>query len=217
MAQIPVTISGNLTADPEFTKFDTGTTLCRLRIASSRRARVKVTKPVPQNNQQQSSAGTSSYGELGADAPTPRFTEEYQWTDVDNLFIDAECWGELATNTGASLKKGMPVVATGYLVTDSWKVKDDRAEGGEATRSRIKLRADQISFEMSRYQLASAKTTNSAHTPTGMDDIQVRSADDLAQPSITDTEADAYAASARAGSEHVGDYATDQVHSEAPF
>ncbi|MHA2789636.1 single-stranded DNA-binding protein [Corynebacterium sp. S7] len=213
MAQIPVTISGNLTADPEFTSFDTGSTLCRLRIASSRRARVKVTKPVNDNSQNQATSSSSSYGQLGESTSTPQVTEEYQWADVDNLFIDAECWGELATNAKASLRKGSPVVATGYLVTDSWSVKDDQAEGGQVNRSRIKLRAEQISFEMSRHQLASAKTTNNSHTPTGMKEMRIQTAEELSQPIITDTAADAYAASEGAGSEHVG----EQADSEAPF
>lgn len=165
MPQIPVTISGNLTADPEFRRFDTGTKLTKLRIASSRRARVKV------HNEQESTGGF-------ADLESPQ-EETYDWTDVDVLYIDAECWGELAVNTAGSLKKGMPVVAIGYLVSESWdtgRVDEDRKP---IIGQRIKLRADQVSFEMSRHQLASAKVTNATHTPEGVPAAVPMSEEDL--------------------------------------
>lgn len=92
MPQLPITLSGNLIEDPTCFPFSTGSTLTRLRLASSRRVRAE--KP----------------GENG----------EHEWVDTDSLYIDVECWGALAVNCAASLAKGLPVVVVGRLVSDKW-------------------------------------------------------------------------------------------------
>ena len=41
MSQLPITLSGNLTDDPVIKTFDTGSTLTRMRVATSRRVRTE--------------------------------------------------------------------------------------------------------------------------------------------------------------------------------
>lgn len=92
MPQLPITISGNLIEEPTCFPFSTGSTLTRLRVATSRRVR----------------------------AENPNENGAHEWVDTDMLYIDVECWGSLAVNCSASLAKGLPVVVVGRLVSDKW-------------------------------------------------------------------------------------------------
>ncbi|AKE40872.1 putative single-strand binding protein [Corynebacterium kutscheri] len=82
-------------------------------------------------------------------------TKEGQWIDADQLFIDVECWGDLAVNVKKNLIKGRPVICVGHLSTDSWMDKNDPTK----TMSKIKLRAHYVGLEMTRYELASRRSS----------------------------------------------------------
>ncbi|WIM67213.1 single-stranded DNA-binding protein [Corynebacterium breve] len=147
MAQLPITISGNLTHEPELVSFPSGARLCKLRVGSSRRVRAK----------------------------NDSLEEGFEWTDVDHLFIDVEMWGQLAVNSNVSLVKGHPVVVTGYLVTHTWQVpadSNDSASQNEQkteSHSRIVLRATHVAFDMNRYQLGSRKVSQPTHNEAGVE------------------------------------------------
>lgn len=147
MSQLPITLSGNLTDDPVCKAFDTGTTLTRMRVATSRRVR------------------TDSEDENG----------NAQWADTDLLYIDVECWGQLAVNTRVSLSKGMPVVVVGRLVSDKWT----DSEGN--TRYKHIIKANQIALELTRFQVSSRSTSVQKHTPKGMDEVAETTRDDLVE------------------------------------
>lgn len=149
MAQLPITISGNLIDDPKHLKFKTGTTLTKLRVATSRRV----------STEEKDDNGNTI------------------WQDIDQLYLDVECWGQLAVNVKASLKKGLPVIVVGRLVTESW---DEPTDGEETiTRYRTILKANQIALELSRHQ-ASWKATNVAeHSVEGLEAPELKTAEDL--------------------------------------
>lgn len=149
MSANTVTIQGNLTVDPAFKLAGADRRpLTKFRIASSHRR------------------------------PTGETRENGKpvWEDVDTLFIDVSCWGELAVNASASLFKGCPVTVTGRLVTDIWESGEGEAK---ETRSQIVLKATQVSFDLSAFQINSRKTTNVAHTADGTDEVKLITAEDL--------------------------------------
>ncbi|WP_162287325.1 single-stranded DNA-binding protein [Corynebacterium urinipleomorphum] len=146
MSQLPITLSGNLTDDPVCKTFDTGSTLTRMRVATSRRVR------------------TDSEDENG----------NAQWADTDLLYIDVECWGQLAVNTRASLAKGMPVVVVGRLVSDKW------TDGEGNTRYKHIIKANQIALELTRFQVSSRSTSVQKHTPKGMEEVAETTREDIA-------------------------------------
>lgn len=151
MSANTVTIQGNLTVDPAFKLAGADRRpLTKFRIASSHRR------------------------------PTGETRENGKpvWEDVDTLFIDVSCWGELAVNASASLFKGCPVTVTGRLVTDIWESGEGEAK---ETRSQIVLKATQVSFDLSAFQINSRKTTNVAHTADGTDEVKLITAEDLLQ------------------------------------
>lgn len=149
MSQLPITLSGNLTDDPVCKTFDTGSTLTRMRVATSRRVR------------------TESEDENG----------NAQWADTDLLYIDVECWGQLAVNTRASLTKGMPVVVVGRLVSDKWTDSDGN------TRYKHIIKANQIALELTRFQVSSRSTSVHKHTPKGMNEVAETTRDDIVEGS----------------------------------
>ncbi|WKD57141.1 Single-stranded DNA-binding protein [Corynebacterium capitovis DSM 44611] len=154
MTQLPITISGNLIADPEFRQFESsGAQLCKMRVATSRRVR------------------TEDKDDSGRTI----------WNDTDHLYIDVECWGQLAVNATASLRKGFPVIATGYLVTDVWEQVKTEEDGSEKklTRYSTKLKAGRVAFELSNFQVSSQRTSSNGNTPTGMEPVEVRTATEL--------------------------------------
>ncbi len=115
MSQFPVSVSGHLTADPLLVKLPSGKYKANLRVASSRRY--------------------STQGENGSQI----------WADTDLLYIDVEAWEQLARNVRMSLRKGMPVMVTGFLNTTTW----DDQEGKSRTRNVI--RAYHVGFELGRH------------------------------------------------------------------
>lgn len=151
MSQLPITLSGNLTDDPVCKTFDTGTTLTRMRVATSRRVR------------------TDSEDENG----------NAQWADTDLLYIDVECWGQLAVNTRVSLEKGMPVVVVGRLVSDKWT----DAEGN--TRYKHIIKANQIALELTRFQVSSRSTSVQKRTLKGMEEVAETTREDIAEENGT--------------------------------
>ena len=154
MSQMPITISGNLTADPEYRTFDgSGAKLAKFRVATSRRY---LTNETDANNN-----------------PV--------WHDTDNLYIDVECWGQLAVNVAASLRRGFPVIATGYLVTDVWdqEIADSTGETKTVSRYSTKIKAGKVAFELSNYQVSSMRSNTSGNTLAGHQPVTVRTPEDL--------------------------------------
>lgn len=71
--------------------------------------------------------------------------ERNNWQAKACMFIDVECWGELAENIQRSLKKGDPVVVLGRVIQDEWEeqvpAKDNPQEMVTRKRSALKMRA----------------------------------------------------------------------------
>ena len=145
MTYLPITLSGNLIEDPVSKVFDTGTFLTRLRLASSRRVRTDSVDPSGNN----------------------------MWADTDNLYIDVECWGQLALNVNASLRKGVPVIVSGRLVSEKWTDKEN------VTRYKHIIKANHIALELSRHQVAYRSTASQAHTPNGVDEVKLLTAEEF--------------------------------------
>lgn len=145
MPQLPITLSGNLTDDPTCIAFDTGSTLTRFRLATSRRVRTE-------------SVDTDGNA---------------LWTDTDMLYIDVECWGQLAVNVSASLTRGMPAIVVGRLVSDKW------TDENGTTRYKHIVKANQVALELSRHQTSSRCTTVQENTPEGMDRVKLMTREDL--------------------------------------
>lgn len=95
MSQLPITITGHLTHEPELIKVNTDMYKARLRVASSRR--------IPVDN---------------ADNGVR------EWRDTDLIYIDVELWGQFAINVKKSLHRGMPVIVVGSVCSDSWLAPD---------------------------------------------------------------------------------------------
>lgn len=189
MSQNTIRLIGNLTDDPKLVLFASGATVTKMRLASSKRRRV-----------------TDDNG-------------KEVWEDVDPLFIDVECWGQLAVNCGASLKKGFPVIVDGSLVTDFWQ----EGEGNNAvTRSKIMLKARNVAFDMNHYQLNSARTSNSGHSLDGHDAVPVMDAEAVFErltgqpPSFADPVDPAEPAEPVAAEAAGGDNALDGAPDGAP-
>ena len=137
MANIDYTVIGNLTAKPFFRRFDSGSAVLRFRVATSDTKKVT--------------------GEDGKEG----------WEDYNQFYVDVECWGQLAVNAGASLRKGLPVIVMGKLVHEYWEDKDDK--GNVIMRSRVKLKARHIGFDLARYQVNSVRATASGNALDGHD------------------------------------------------
>ena len=150
MSHMHITITGNLIFDPEMLRFDSDKFLTKFRVASSRRYR---TGELDENNK-----------------PI--------WQETDVLYIDVECWGQLAINAAASLCKGFPVVVVGKLVTDTWETQPDGSEE-TVTRSRLKVKAHAVAFDLARFQVNSVRTSNAGNTLEGHTPAQPMDADAL--------------------------------------
>lgn len=158
MTQMPITISGNLAAEPEFRRFESsGAQLCKLRVATSRRY------PTGDRDENNNTI----------------------WQDTDNLYIDVECWGQLAVNAKASLRRGFPVVVTGYLVTDVWDKEVTDSTGATTTSPRYstKIKAGKVAFELSNFQVSSVRTNAAGNTLQGQQPVEVKTAEELADAS----------------------------------
>lgn len=137
---IQSTIVGNLTGEPSLRKAGTSM-VASFRIAASRR--------ILRTNQTADSESRP----------------EDKWVDADSLYIDVECWGQLAFNVKTTLCKGRPVICTGYLITQSWVDKDSGA-----SRSKIVFKANSVGLELSRYCASSRKSVeNDVHEAPGLD------------------------------------------------
>lgn len=129
MAQQTVTVTGNLTDDPEMRgPTSNGTLKCNLRLASSRAFRDE--------------------------------NAEGGWRTYDQLYISAEAWGDLAVNIRKSLRKGMPVIASGTLITHEWTTGEQSAE---VKHQRIVLKIQHIGLDLNRYIIGSRRTDVSEH------------------------------------------------------
>ena len=135
MANIDYTLLGNLIAEPYFKPFNSGNAVLRFRVATS-----DVKKEKNDN---------------GDDV----------WRDYNQFYVDVECWGQLAVNAGASLRKGFPVIVIGKLVHEYWEGKDDKGE--PALRSKTTLKARHVAFDLARYQVNSVRTSVSGNTLDG--------------------------------------------------
>lgn len=140
MAQMPVTIVGNLTKDPILTvnRDNPSANKCVVRIASSRSIK---------------------------DGET--------WRDVDNLFITGEMWGSLANNAKTSLASGMPIIATGFLVTSEW-VAHDPNDNKEVKHSRTFLKVHRIGIDLNKHVVSAKKVGQEVHTVPGLDAPEVK-------------------------------------------
>ncbi|AEX42474.1 single-stranded DNA-binding protein [Corynebacterium diphtheriae] len=137
---IQSTIVGNLTGEPSLRKAGTSM-VASFRIAASRR--------ILRTNQTADSESRP----------------EDKWVDADSLYIDVECWGQLASNVKTTLCKGRPVICTGYLITQSWVDKDSGA-----SRSKIVFKANSVGLELSRYCASSRKSVEiDVHEAPGLD------------------------------------------------
>lgn len=135
MANIDYTLLGNLIAEPYFKTFNSGNAVLRFRVATSDAKKVKNDKG------------------------------EEVWQDHNQFYVDVECWGQLAINAGASLRKGFPVIVVGKLVHEYWEGKDDKGE--VALRSKTTVKARHVAFDLSRYQVNSVRTSVSGNTLEG--------------------------------------------------
>ena len=73
-----------------------------------------------------------------------RFDQQTQaWVDAHTLWLDVECFGELAGNVARSLVKGDPVVVTGDLYTNSW-------ESETGPRQSPRLKADSVGPDLAK-------------------------------------------------------------------
>ena len=83
------------------------------------------------------------------------------FVDGARFFVDVECWGELSGNVSHSVSKGDPVIVRGTLRTDEW-------ESDQGRRSRPKVRASAVGFDLSRGTADFRKTQRAATaTPQG--------------------------------------------------
>lgn len=81
-----------------------------------------------------------------------RVLKDDKWIDGDAAYITVEAWGSLARHCKVSLDKGMPVIATGYLVTTEWQV-----NGEDKPRTQLVLKASSIGLDLTYYIAASRK------------------------------------------------------------
>lgn len=61
-------------------------------------------------------------------AVTPRLLRQGQWVDAETTWVQANCWGRLASNVKVSLCKGDPVIVQGRLRTQAWLKDGTRQE-----------------------------------------------------------------------------------------
>lgn len=89
------------------------------------------------------------------------------WRDIDHLFITGKLWGQLAQNAKASLRKGMPVIATGRIVTDEWE--EPHPLGGDSIkRQKITLKVERIGLDLTKYVVSSLRTDVVEHRVDGV-------------------------------------------------
>ncbi|MCS4490679.1 single-stranded DNA-binding protein [Corynebacterium sp. ES2794-CONJ1] len=130
------TIVGNLTSDPTVYHFPSGAMLTKFRIASSRYRR----------DPHHADTGNSETARDSAQSDHSR-VENSGFISYNQLYIDVECWGNLAHNAHLALGeggKGTQVIVLGDLIHKEWE-----REG--KTESRIVVRATHIGVDMRKY------------------------------------------------------------------
>ena len=80
---------------------------------------------------------------------------DHSWEATDRLFIDVVAFGQLADHCARSLRKGMPVIVSGRLLTNEW-VKKDEDTGDEVRRSSLRIRAEHIGPDLARVYIKEA-------------------------------------------------------------
>jgi len=85
--------------------------------------------------------------------------ETNQWEDADTFFVDGVLFKQAAENAAESLQRGLEVVVTGRLKTESW---EDKNGGGK--RSAPSLLVDSIGPSLGR---ATAKVVKAARSGAG--------------------------------------------------
>lgn len=73
-----------------------------------------------------------------------RRTSDGTWEHGNSLYVNVNCWGNLATGAGASLTKGDAVVVVGHVHTDEYDDKDG------VRRSSVEVRATAVGPDLSR-------------------------------------------------------------------
>ncbi|MDP9806869.1 single-strand DNA-binding protein [Trueperella bonasi] len=76
---------------------------------------------------------------------TPRYFNRHEgrYTDGVTTWYAVRCYGALATNASLSLKKGMPVIVRGRLVTRLWNDRD------QVQQRELSIIADSVGVELS--------------------------------------------------------------------
>ncbi|HTM85964.1 MAG TPA: single-stranded DNA-binding protein [Mycobacterium sp.] len=73
-----------------------------------------------------------------------RRTTDGNWETGNSLFITVNCWDKLVTGVGASLSKGLPVIAVGHVFTSEYEDKDG------VRRSSVEMRATAVGPDLAR-------------------------------------------------------------------
>ena len=71
------------------------------------------------------------------------------WEATDHLFIDVVAFGKLGDHCARSLRKGMPVVVSGRLLTNEY-TRTDEDTGEEQRRRTLRIRAEHVGPDLAR-------------------------------------------------------------------
>ena len=71
------------------------------------------------------------------------------WEATDQLFIDVVIFGKMADHCARSLRKGMPVVVSGRLLTNEY-TRIDENTGEEQRRRTLRIRAEHVGPDLAR-------------------------------------------------------------------
>lgn len=196
------TIVGNLTGLPVHYTFASGAQLAKFRLATSR-YRKNERGGEEGTNRQSSSASESAQDSAAPHNQAHTMTETTTdgayagngYVSYNQLFIDVECWGNLANNVMQTLGKhgkGTQVVVVGDLIHKEWH-KEDRLE------SRVVLRATNIGIDLRKYACSYRRHEVIVTRSQGadLDNLQDQPFHDLA------SEPEANHTCAPAGDEHV--------------
>ena len=83
--------------------------------------------------------GSTTVTNLGV-AVNRRFQRNGEWEE-ETSFFDVTAWGDLGTNTAASVRNGTRVSVSGYLKQETWEKDGDK-------RSKVVIVADDIAVSM---------------------------------------------------------------------
>lgn len=159
MSQLPITITGHLTHEPELVKVNTDMYKTRLRMASSRR--------VP--------ADSTVNGER-------------EWRDTDLIYIDVEMWGQFAINVKKSLHRGMPAIVVGSVCSDSWTSPNGQNKFRTFVKA-FYVGLDLNRYIISSRKLEHVYTTDGLEPPASGDEMPEIDLDRTAQSNAAPTDA----------------------------